>query len=422
MTHELNNNLSGENNARTPTPVWQGLGERETPPKGSVQYEEVLAATGKTVLEDDFDYTDYLASTGQIVFSEDDPRAQKYADNENYQAAANSQVAQAFLQVQAERDFAPKVRKVDPLPWDIDPRNPDNIEKISPEKIPSPVPIPPEQIWPIFPDQPVPFEDFDPNGNIIEPIYLEKPPEIKPIAGTQDYELLLIETDGAAAEPEFDYKAHIAATRQPKDYPDWIDPVEDIDPRWVDPDKIGVVKTFEKDFDDYQFYKREDGSIEIKTDDGFDDITGIPKLEFADDTKISAIAHIEATFDQVTGKEDHTGQMFRLYNAAFARFPDADGLEYWIDKNGSGENSKREVAQSFIASEEFSDKYGDNVSTEDYVKTLYNNILGRTPDPEGYDYWVGQLSSGNETRAEALLGFAESAENKALFSDMTGLV
>ena len=96
MTHELNNNLSGEKDSRTPTPVWQGLGERETPPKGSVQYEEVLAATGKTVLEDDFDYTDYLASTGQIVFSEDDPRAQKYSDNENYQAAANSQVAQAF--------------------------------------------------------------------------------------------------------------------------------------------------------------------------------------------------------------------------------------------------------------------------------------------------------------------------------------
>ena len=113
--------------------------------------------------------------------------------------------------------------------------------------------------------------------------------------------------------------------------------------------------------------------------------------------------------------------MFRLYNAAFARFPDAEGLEYWIDKNGSGENSKREVAQSFLASDEFSDKYGDNVSTEDYVKTLYNNILGRTPDLEGYNYWVGQLSSGKETRAEALLGFAESAENKALFSDMTGL-
>jgi len=113
--------------------------------------------------------------------------------------------------------------------------------------------------------------------------------------------------------------------------------------------------------------------------------------------------------------------MFRLYNAAFARFPDADGLEYWIDKNGSGINTNRQVAESFLASDEFSDKYGDNVSTEDYVNTLYNNILGRDPDTEGYDYWVGRLSSGAETRAEALLGFAESDENKALFSDMTGV-
>ena len=36
-------------------PVWQGSGEREAPPKGSVQYQEVLEATGKTELEEDFD-------------------------------------------------------------------------------------------------------------------------------------------------------------------------------------------------------------------------------------------------------------------------------------------------------------------------------------------------------------------------------
>ena len=392
------------NPAPTPDPRLEGLPvlpvhlsitnpPASMPEVGSHDYELLLSETGGESSNEGFDYETYIADRSELF--------------ELIEAAESFHAAAMAL----PSPYPDPPREIAPVP----PPEP-------PDPTPEPEPEPPEQIRPIFPDQPVQFEDFDPNGNIIESIYLEKPPEIKPIAGTQDYELLLIETDGAAADPEFDYKSHIAATRQPKDYPDWIDPVEDIDPRWLDPDKIGVVKTFEKDFDDYQFYKREDGSIEIKTDDGFDDITGIPKLEFADDTKISAIAHIEATFDQVTGKEDHTGQMFRLYNAAFARFPDADGLEYWIDKNGSGENSKREVAQSFLASDEFSDKYGDNVSTEDYVKTLYNNILGRTPDPEGYNYWVGQLSSGNETRAEALLGFAESAENKALFSDMTGVV
>ena len=75
----------------------------------------------------------------------------------------------------------------------------------------------------------------DPNGNLIAPIYLENPPSTMPVKGTDEYALLAKEignTDGKISEG-FNYKAHIAATRQPKDYPDWIDPVADIDDRWV---------------------------------------------------------------------------------------------------------------------------------------------------------------------------------------------
>ena len=45
-------------------PVFQDSGSRETPPIGSVQYEEILEELGKDkdeVLDDNFDYTDYLA-------------------------------------------------------------------------------------------------------------------------------------------------------------------------------------------------------------------------------------------------------------------------------------------------------------------------------------------------------------------------
>ena len=140
-----------------------------------------------------------------------------------------------------------------------------------------------------------------------------------------------------------------------------------------------------------------------------------------DDITLNIIDDIKGTFDQITGKEDHTGQMFRLYNAAFARFPDAEGLAYWIDVFGSGVNTKRQVANSFLGSEEFGERYGANVSDSLYVDTLYTNVLGRLPDAEGKAYWVGRLTSGAETRAEALLGFAESDENIALFSEMTGL-
>ena len=72
-------------------------------------------------------------------------------------------------------------------------------------------------------------------------------------------------------------------------------------------------------------------------------------------------------------------------------------------------------------STEFTEKYGSNVSDETYVmNNLYKNVLGRDADSEGLNYWVGNLSSELETRYEALLGFAESAKNKALFTGMTG--
>jgi hypothetical protein len=123
----------------------------------------------------------------------------------------------------------------------------------------------------------------------------------------------------------------------------------------VDVSKLDIVKTYSGNSRDYIFYKRDDGTIEIKTADGFEDITGVPKLQF-DDMSLGGISDIKATFDQVKAKDDATGQMFRVYNAAFARFPDSGGLEYWIDNFSSGRNSIRVVALSFLDSAEFAEQ------------------------------------------------------------------
>ena len=95
-------------------------------------------------------------------------------------------------------------------------------------------------------------------------------------------------------------------------------------------------------------------------------------------------------------------------------------MEYWINQFSSGANSIRVVASSFLGSAEFAERYGENVSDSTYVNTLYKNVLGRDADSGGLNYWLGQLNSGAETRYEVLLGFSESAENKLLFTDMTG--
>ena len=58
----------------------------------------------------------------------------------------------------------------------------------------------------------------------------------------------------------------------------------------------------------------------------------------------SALVHIKETFDQVTGFKTNDAKIFRLYNAAFKRLSDANGLKYWIEKYTSGENDVRAVA------------------------------------------------------------------------------
>ncbi len=194
----------------------------------------------------------------------------------------------------------------------------------------------------------------------------------------------------------------------------------------VEESKVDVNKTYSGEFSDYKFYNKGNGVYQIETDSGYDDITGYPKLRFSGEAStssfrdVSAIVDIKGTFDQVTGLNTDSGQMFRLYNASFKRLPDSDGLEYWINQFSSGANSIRVVASSFLGSAEFAERYGSSVTDKQYVTTLYQNVLGRSPDKSGLNYWLGQLSSGAETRYEALLGFAESAENKALFTEMTG--
>ena len=173
--------------------------------------------------------------------------------------------------------------------------------------------------------------------------------------------------------------------------------------------------------DQYQYVQSTDKTINLKKENSLDDITGLGLIHFKDKT-VDVLKDIKGVFDQVTGLNTDSGEMYRLYNAAFARFPDADGLKYWIDQFSSGRNTRRVVSQSFLGSDEFTQKYGSNVSDETYVNNLYKNVLGRDADTEGLNYWVGNLSSGLETRYEALLGFAESSENKALFSEMTGFV
>ncbi len=119
----------------------------------------------------------------------------------------------------------------------------------------------------------------------------------------------------------------------------------------------------------------------------------------------AAQADADATVEDVSvGVRD---SVVRLYEAAFDRAPDGEGLAYWVDRYVGGLPLER-IAEQFMASAEWRGRYG---ATDDptFVGLVYGNVLDRVPDDAGRAYWEGVLGSGT-SRTDVLLGFSESPE------------
>ncbi len=140
------------------------------------------------------------------------------------------------------------------------------------------------------------------------------------------------------------------------------------------------------------------GNAATVTGTGTDQLVSIERLEFANGTLALDLL-------------GNAGQAYRIYQAAFDRTPDSGGLSYWIDAMDAG-SSLIQVATGFVNSAEFAAVYGAEPDDLNLVQRFYQNVLGRSGEAAGIDYWVGQLESGTST-AQVLAGFSESAENIA---------
>ncbi len=98
-----------------------------------------------------------------------------------------------------------------------------------------------------------------------------------------------------------------------------------------------------------------------------------------------------------------------LYEAALDRKPDTPGLNYWVSNLGAGK-SVLDIADSFARSAEFTSKF-DVTTNATFIDQLYLNVLGRSADQDGTDYWLAEMDNGH-SRSNVLLGFAESSENR----------
>src|SRR5690606_14076800 len=116
---------------------------------------------------------------------------------------------------------------------------------------------------------------------------------------------------------------------------------------------------------------------------GVDTLDSIERLQFDDGT-------LAFDFDGTAG------QAYRLYQVAFDRAPDAEGLAFWIGFLDDGKIDLDAIADLFEASAEFIARYGgtDRVSNSTFIELLYQNALGRGSDAQGFAFWLNTLESG----------------------------
>ncbi len=109
----------------------------------------------------------------------------------------------------------------------------------------------------------------------------------------------------------------------------------------------------------------------------------------------------------------------RLYENILNRTPDSAGFNYWVKQLLFENKSATSVAKDFFRSKEFEDA---NLSDEEFVRRTYLTLLNREPEPTGLSYWVNELENHGKLRDQIFYGFALSDEFTSLCQEDFGIL
>lgn len=130
--------------------------------------------------------------------------------------------------------------------------------------------------------------------------------------------------------------------------------------------------------------------------------------EIARITGKGSLTEFIPTYGKQVDEAKVTAFVTRLYQLCLGRDPDANGLNDWVGQLTSGSKTGAEVAAGFFLSDEIKKQ---NLSDEQYVETLYQVMMGRASDAGGKADWVKKLKEC-VGRDGVYLGFANSTEFK----------
>ncbi|GAA5236833.1 DUF4214 domain-containing protein [Verticiella sediminum] len=125
------------------------------------------------------------------------------------------------------------------------------------------------------------------------------------------------------------------------------------------------------------------------------------------------------------GIEEARTEVAGMFMAYMGRAPEYEAMSYYVERlqtlaeeQGDGEGAldnaylalSAEVYQSAQANGEIPSEV--NSTNSEYVTWIYNNVLGRSPDEEGLNYWTEQLDSDTFSREDLLAVVIRSVQNQ----------
>ncbi len=158
------------------------------------------------------------------------------------------------------------------------------------------------------------------------------------------------------------------------------------------------IVTFDEGRRDSVFSLLRNGDVTITHQGRIDVLSGIEEVRFLDG---------RMAFDAA----DSAAAITRMYQAGLGRTPEQGGLNFWIANLQSGA-PLADLAIGFLSSPEFTTRFGVELSNNDFVTRIYQNVLGRDPDAGGLAFWRDSLDSSERTRGQTLAGISESTENQ----------
>lgn len=113
-------------------------------------------------------------------------------------------------------------------------------------------------------------------------------------------------------------------------------------------------------------------------------------------------------------------ELAQIYVAAFARAPELSGYSYW--RQEAEKHGVTKVADIMFSLSAVQAIYPVNMTSDQFVSSIYTNVFNRAPDSDGLAYWSKQLAEKSRGEmvidmTDAALGAADGTAGKAFFQN-----